>query len=138
MQPSQGLEPLLQPLRRLRADWPQRGWSWDSRFACVSSSFSVDLEQKNRTLALTAMPAEYTSRSIGSAPPTLREICDRAGGLRSGQFVFIGTAVGRVFPYGLWWPWGDGMTVSLRVGFGGVDESHEVMNRLREVFGVSL
>jgi hypothetical protein len=106
--------------------------------ACVSSSFSVDLEQKNRALALSSIPTEYTSRSIATAPPVLREICERAGGLRSGQYVFMGTALGRVFAYGLWWPWGDGMTISLRVGIGGVDESHDLMNKLREVFGVSL
>jgi hypothetical protein len=106
--------------------------------ACVSSSFSVDLEQKNRALALNSMQTEYTSRSIAAAPQTLRDICERAGGLRSGQYVFMGPMVGRVFSYGLWWPWGDGMTISLRVGVGGVDESHDLMNKLRDVFGVSL
>jgi hypothetical protein len=136
--PSYNIEPLFEPLRRLRNSWPQRGWSWDSRVACVSSSFSVDLEQKNRALALSSMQTEYTSRSIATAPPALREICDRAGGLRSGQYVFMGPLVGRVFAYGLWWPWGDGMTISLRVGVGGIDESHDLMNNLREVFGVSL
>jgi hypothetical protein len=136
--PSYSIEPLFEPLRRLRNAWPQRGWSWDSRVACVSSSFSADLEQKNRVLALSSMPTEYTSRSIATAPPPVREICDRAGGLRSGQYVFLGTAVGRVFAYGLWWPWGDGMTISLRVGVGGVDESHDLMNNLRDVFGVQL
>jgi hypothetical protein len=136
--PSQSIEPLFAPLRHLRSSWPQRGWSWDSRVACVSSSFSVDLEQKNRTLALAAMPTEYTSRSIAGAPSTLRDICERAGGLRAGQYVFIGATVGRVFSYGLWWPWGDGMTISLRVGVGGIDESHDLMNKLREAFGVSL
>jgi hypothetical protein len=135
---SQTTAPLFEPLRRLRNEWPQRGWSWDSRVACVSSSFSTDLDQKNRGLALAALPSEFTSRSIVSAPPALREICDRAGGLRSGQLVYAGAPVGRVFAYGLWWPWGDGMTISLRVGLGGVDESHDLMNQLREVFGVSL
>jgi hypothetical protein len=136
--PGYNIEPLFEPLRRLRNDWPQRGWSWDSRVACVSSSFSVDLEQKNRALALASMATEYTSRTIVSAPPALRDICDRAGGIRSGQSAFVGAAVGRVFPYGLWWPWGDGMTISLRVGLGGIDESHDLMNKLREVFGVQL
>jgi len=30
------------------------------------------------------------------------------------------------------------MTISLRVGVGGVDESHDLMNTLRETFGVTL
>jgi hypothetical protein len=30
------------------------------------------------------------------------------------------------------------MTISLRIGLGGIDESHELMNKLREAFGVSL
>jgi len=136
--PSFNDQPLFDPLRRLRGEWPQRGWSWDSRVACISSSFTSDLETSNRALALQAMPTEYTSRSVATATPGLREICDKAGGLRSGQLFLVGAPVGRVFAYGLWWPWGDGMTISLRIGLGGIDESHELMNKLREAFGVSL
>jgi hypothetical protein len=131
-------QPVFDPLRRLRAEWPQRGWSWDSRFICVSSSFSTEIEAKNRTLALQALPGEFSSRTIATAPASAREVSERAGGLRSGQLLFTGNPVGRVFPYGLWWPWGDGMTVSLRVGLAGVDESHDLMNKLRDVFGVTM
>jgi hypothetical protein len=131
-------QPVFDPLRRLRIEWPQRGWSWDSRFICVSSSFSSEIEAKNRLLALQALPSEFNSRSIVTAPSTAREVSERAGGLRSGQLLFTGTPAGRVFPYGLWWPWGDGMTISLRVGLAGVDESHDLMNKLREVFGVTM
>src|ERR1700733_9465785 len=131
-------QPLFDPLRRLRVEWPQRGWSWDSRFICVSSSFATEIEDKNRVLALQALPSEFNSRSIVTAPPATRELSERAGGLRSGQLLFAGAPVGRVFAYGLWWPWGDGMTISLRVGIAGVDESHDLMNKLRDVFGVTM
>jgi hypothetical protein len=131
-------QPIFDAYRKLRAAWPQRGWSWDSRFACISSSFSVDLESKARGAAALAIPVEWAPRTLASAPAYLRDVAERCGGLRSGQLLLSGTSSGRLFPFGLWWPWGDGMSISLRVGLGGADESSEVFTRFRDLFGVSL
>ena len=45
--------------------------------------------------------------------------------------------VAGVLAYGLWWPWGDGVTISLRIGLdiGVMDEPYP---RFREVFGVQI
>jgi len=129
---------MFDAFRRLRAEWPRRGWSWDSRLSCIASSFGADLEPTARTIALTAFPAEWTARTLPTAPPNVQDLAERCGGLRTGQSLFSGLGVGRVFAYGLWWPWGDGVSISLRVGLSGIDDNHDMMNRFRDVFGITM
>ena len=128
---------LLAPMKELRAGWPSRGWSWDSRLSCVSSSFIAELEP-NALAAAKALSTEWTSSSIQKAPAHLRELAERTGGLRSGQRLMTGPPVGVSFVYGLWWPWGDGMTTSMRIGLGGPDATAEALQRLRDAFSVQL
>jgi len=130
---------LFAGLRELRASWPARGWSWDTRLTCVTSSFSVQLEGDARMSAAKAFANEWTMATIGKAPTALRELAERTGGLRSGQMVLCSAMAGSAFAYGLWWPWGDGMTTSVRIGLGGPSASSaDVLQRLRDVFGVEV
>jgi hypothetical protein len=127
---------LLAALKQLRAVWPSRGWSWDRRVSCVSSSFVVEIEPKARAAAATMFPVEWLPNSIGRAPPSLRDIAERTGGLRAGQMILSGNAPGPGFAYVLWWPWGDGMTTSARIGLGGTYGTEAGLEKLRDVFGV--
>ena len=129
---------ILSSLKECRTAWPNRGWSWDARQSCVASSFNAELEGKARAAAGIALPREWTSTTIDRAPPVLRELAERAGGLREGQLLLTGSTVGSAFAYGLWWPWGAGMTISARVGLGGLAVRPEVLQRLRDTFGVQL
>ena len=40
---------LFGSMKELRAAWPARGWSWDTRLSCVTSSFNSELDVKART-----------------------------------------------------------------------------------------
>ena len=128
---------LLTPMRELRATWPSRGWSWDSRMTCVSSSFHAELDADARAAAHT-LSSEWTSTTIQRAPSHLRDLAERTGGLRAGQKLVTTPTVGASYLYGLWWPWGDGMTTSMRIGLGGPDATSDAYQRLRDVFGVQL
>ena len=130
------LNQLLDALKRFRAGWPQRGWSWDSRLSCVSSSFNTDIEPQAKQATAIVLGTEWTMANIAQAPPALQTIAQRTGGLRQGQRVLSTAAFGRVFAYGLWWPWGDGMTTSMRIGLGGADTIRDATTRLCETFGV--
>ncbi|MGH7295128.1 MAG: hypothetical protein ACRELB_09355 [Polyangiaceae bacterium] len=125
-------------MKEVRAAWPARGWSWDNRLTCVSSSFATELEGNARTAAGLALGSEWTSSTIHRASPQVRALAERTGGLRSGQMILVSAGVGAAFAYGLWWPWGDGMTTSLRIGLEGVDSSQDAFQRLRDSFGVEL
>jgi hypothetical protein len=127
---------LFGAMKDLRVAWPSRGWSWDGRLSCVTSSFSVDFEAKARAAAAAALPTEWTPATIQRAPLPLRDLAERTGGLRAGQTLYASAAIGASLAYGLWWPWGDGVTTSMRIGLSGVDPAQEPFRRLRDVFGV--
>ncbi|MDB4996130.1 MAG: hypothetical protein JWM74_3562 [Myxococcaceae bacterium] len=131
-------DPLFEGLKRLRANWPTKGWSWDTRLACVTSSFSTEFQDKARAAAGEALTIEWTPSTLAKAPTPLREIVDRSGGLRAGQLLLAGGVPGGKTAFGLWWPWGDGFTISCRVGLVGVDPEREPYPRFREVMGVTL
>jgi hypothetical protein len=122
-------------MAQLRASWPSRGWSWDARLSCVTSTFSVELASKARTATEIALPSEWTSTTIRRAAPVLRDLAERTGGLRAGQMLLASTMVGAALAYGLWWPWGDGMTTSMRIGLAGTEATQDAFLRLRDVFG---
>jgi len=127
---------LFGAMKELRVAWPSRGWSWDTRFSCVTSSFNAELDARARTAVAAALATEWTAATIQRASPALRDLAERTGGLRAGQFLFSSGPVGANFAYGLWWPWGDAMTTSLRIGLGGSGVREDAFQRLRDVFGV--
>ena len=129
---------LIDAMKQLRLDWPRRGWSWDSRVSCVSSSFDASLENEARAVAMKVLAHEWTPQTLPQAPSHVRDVATRAGGLRAGQLVMASPPVGRAFAYGLWWPWGDGLTISLRVGLGDAHTREDVLVRLRDAFGVEV
>ncbi len=131
-------QPLMDRMKKLKESWPSRGWSWDGRMNTVSSSFSTEFEAKARVSASYALPIQWTSTTIGQAHHRLRELCERTGGLRAGQILLAGEPVAGVVTFGLWWPWGDGETISLRVGLSDVDPMREPYPRIRDLFGVQL
>lgn len=130
-------QPVFDALGRMKAAWPTRGWSWDGRLLCCTSSFTTEQEPQARKATALALPIEYTSTTVGRAPQQLRDTVDRAGGVRAGQLVLSTSPVAGLMVYGLWWPWGDAETVSLRVGLVDIDPNKEPSHRFRDVFGVT-
>ena len=131
-------EQLFTSLRKLRTAWPARGWSWDSRLGCISSSFGSEFEDQARSAASEAFPNAWTPSTVSKASTTLRDVVEKSGGLRSGQLLLSGRPVGRVTPYGLWWPWQTGLMISLRVGLTLVDWNEEPFPELRDLFAVTM
>ena len=124
-------------LARMKSAWPTRGWSWDSRLLCITSSFTTEQEPQARTATQLALQNEWTAATIARAPQALRDVVERAGGIRQGQLALSTGPINGLLVYGLWWPWGDGETVSLRVGLADVDPNREPYVRFRDVFGVT-
>jgi hypothetical protein len=112
-------------LSLLKAEWPSGAWTWDGRMSMVTATVSGEQVAAGRSLAARALPLCFDDKTLAGAAPQLVSIVERYGGLRGGQLVFSN---GEVF--GLWWPWGGGGTVSLRVGLLG-DAS-----KLRALFGL--
>ncbi len=124
---------LLETLGQLRKNWIKGGWSWDNRFNCLASSFSVELDGEARAVVLRYLTHEYSSKTIVSAPPQVREVADSTGGVRVDQRLYSSDLGGRLFAFGLWWPWGDETTISMRIGLGGYVAEADIV-RLRDAF----
>jgi hypothetical protein len=129
---------LAEGLGKLKSTWPMRGWSWDNRLTCVTSSFSTQVEDAARLSAAQGLPVEWTPASLAKAPVRLRELATQYGDVRSGQLLLTAGNIEGLFAFGLWWPWGNGNTISLRVGLGFVDAAHEPSQQLRDLFNVAL
>lgn len=130
-------QPLFESLGRMKAAWPTRGWSWDPRLLCVTSSFTTEQEPAARKATQNALQNEWTSSTITRGPQQLRDVVERSGGIRQGQIVLSTGPINGLLVYGLWWPWGDAETISLRVGLADVDPNREPYIRFRDVFSVS-
>jgi hypothetical protein len=118
-------------LAKLKDSWPGGEWSWDSRFSAVASSFERETEPAVRESMKHALTRGWSAKTIEEAPAVLRAITDRTGGLRSKQRLLAGDGDAL---FALWWPWGSGTTITLRLGF--ADGNAESIKRLRTMFGV--
>lgn len=127
------VEPVFRALQSVRNAWPGGGWSWDSRLSCVASSFNAELAREAKQAAQLSFSHEYTHKTLGSAPNLVREVAENAGGVRQDQLLMVTGLAGGVFAYGLWWPWGDDVTISFRVGLAGARAPRHEM-RFREMF----
>ena len=110
---------LFAELARFRGVWPKKGWSWDYRLNCVASSFHADLTQECEGALIVSFKDMFDQRTIERASDNIAELADAAGGIRSDQRIYVMRSTGRLMPYAMWWPWGDEITISLRVGLSG-------------------
>lgn len=127
-------QPISDGFRRLRASWPHRGWSYDDRFECVASSFSADFAPEARGLLAPLFPHAITAKALPTASASIREIAERTGGLRAAQMLYAAEPVSHLTPYGLWWPWEEAQTISLRIGLEGASSAH--LEELCACFGI--
>lgn len=133
------LQPTFEALGRMKSKWPGRGWSWDPRLNCVASSINVELSSEALAAASSAFPREWTITNLATAPSIVRAAAEGTGGIRPDQILMTMEPLGSNLVYGLWWPWGDDVTVSFRVGMNGpVLTREEVQTRFRELFGAAL
>lgn len=128
---------LFANLANFRTTWPKRGWSWDNRLSCIASAFGVELADEARAALEVAFPHQWSHRTLAQAPALLQQIAERAGGVRSDQLLVSTPPSGGVVAYGLWWPWGDDTTISLRIGVAG-GSALVLEEQLRETFGARL
>jgi hypothetical protein len=127
-------QPLLASLSRLKETWPTQTWEWDARMSTVGSAFAIELEPEVRTSARFAFPRGWTAKSIPSAPDEYRALAETAG-LRSTQRILGGDELTAPTLYGLWWPWGNGERITLRIGLLNLAATADPIPRIRKLFG---
>jgi len=129
--------PILEALGALRTAWPSPEWTWDARLDCATSSFETALVPRVRAALTPVLAHEWSAESLATAPSEVEALARQAGGLRAGQLLFSGEAAGGLSPFALWWPWGDGAKVSVRLGIAAADRPPDLTRQLRAVFGLA-
>ena len=127
---------LFEAIERLKAKWPAPAWTYDRRLKCVASSIPISLETDARAAMAEVLPKSWGADTLASAPEAVRKLAEGCGGVRAAQLLFWGGGDSGPGAFGLWWPWGDGTTVSLRIGLHDVDLPKERYPRLRDIFGI--
>jgi len=128
---------ILYRLTLLKEAWPPQPWSWDARFVAVVSSFHRDQESAVTEAVTHAFPRSWTTKSLETAPMALRMLAASTGGLRPGQRLLAGDEKTAAALFGLWWPWGGGETISLRIGVADLEAHRDPIPRIRELFGAT-
>lgn len=91
-------------------------WKWDDWIGTFLAEFSTDREKKIRTILGKHLPISWDSSTIKKAPQIVQALDEHLGGLRPTQFLFSSNPSNKVFVFCAWWPWGNGLNISLRIG----------------------
>jgi hypothetical protein len=129
-------EAVFQGVLRLRERWLTPEWTYDRRLRCVASSIPLAQESAVRAAIDEMFPTSWTASTLPDAPEDVRALAATCGGLRAAQQLLWNGGTDGPGAFGLWWPWGDGTTVTLRIGLHHLDLPKVRYPRLRDLFGI--
>lgn len=116
-------------------------WKWDGRFGTVLAEFPLESKASVLEILDRYMVDRWDSVSIEDAPEAAKKVKAHLGGLMAGQLLLLSDSKGDSLVYCAWWPWGNGLTISIRIGiFGGAsdqDAKQAQADVLRSAFAVA-
>ncbi len=132
------LEPICRDLRR-RTQGVML-WEKDDRFRAVLSPFDLHNERMMREILNKHFPLHYTMANVASAPERVGYIFRELGSLVDGHELYVRNPEKEIILYAAWWPWEDGQTVTLRIGFVAPDmlpsQENKLFRKVRQWFGL--
>jgi hypothetical protein len=90
-------------------------WKWDDRFETALTECNVSNKDSIRIILERFLTSIWEGSNIDNAPDIVQTIVNKFGGLMPGQLLFTADTKQDDFLYGVWWPWGDGNKISIRV-----------------------
>ncbi len=91
-------------------------WQWDGRFETMLAQFVIEEKAEIEKVLNQFMDTSWNSGNVSEAPESVQHLISSLGGLMPGQFLLTTDPQKGALLYCAWWPWGDGRTVSIRVG----------------------
>lgn len=89
-------------------------WEWDSRFGGILAAFEIKDKDRVSGIVSARFAQVWDKASIKGAPKGIKGAMRKFGGLQPGQLLFTSDLTQDVILFGLWWPWGNGSTISVR------------------------
>ena len=100
-------------------------WKWDGRFGAVLAEFSADRADELLETLQQHFSSSWDSTSVRDAPEIVQAASKKLGGLMPGQRLLISDLDNRACVFCAWWPWGNGLRISIRVAPFGEDVQAE-------------
>lgn len=91
-------------------------WEWDENLRAMLAVVHVSDAREVADNLDRFFHSRWTHLDVYKAPPSIRRISRLLDGIRKSQFLFVTRPEEPFMAYGAWWPWGDGVTISIRVG----------------------
>ena len=90
-------------------------WKWDARFETALAEF--DVQDKDKILAILErfLISRWDPSNIQDAPESVRKTVERLGGMMAGQFLLLSSLDSGTALFCAWWPWGNGLKISIRL-----------------------
>lgn len=114
---SSDIQQLLDLCSAVKDKIPQSShWDYDDRFMSALIVFPAAEKDSFMSALKKTFRDEWDHKSIKKAPKPVKKIVKSMAGISSGQMLFTGDEKDTAVFYAMWWPWGDGTKISLRIG----------------------
>ena len=115
-------------------------WKWDGRFGTVLAEFPPEKKASVLGILDQSLVSRWDSATIGEAPESAKKVKEHLGGLMAGQLLLLSDPNAEPLVFCAWWPWGNGQTISIRIGLfsetTGAEEKGTLTQALKGWFGV--
>lgn len=94
-------------------------WKWDDRFNTALAEFDVNDQKDILKIIETHMGDIWDGGNFQKAPEIIQLVIKFFGGLHPGQELYTTNPERDDLLLCAWWPWGNGQTISIRLGIFG-------------------
>lgn len=91
-------------------------WKWDNRFETALAHFSIRERDDVKKILESHLGMAWDNSNIDTSPVMVNTILDTLGGLMPGQLFYAAGLQQDDIIFCAWWPWGNGQTISIRIG----------------------
>ena len=91
-------------------------WEWDKRFNTTLAQVPIEKGRAIEEILENHLGKAWNSTTIDTAPKSVLSALDRLGGIMSNQLFYAADLPQGGIIFCAWWPWGNGQTISIRIG----------------------
>jgi len=90
-------------------------WQWEDRFQTVLAVFNSSNKEYIHKILNQHLTHSWDSSTITNSDEVTRDLIKKFNNLKDGQLLFTSDTKTDGFVFALWWPWGSGENISIRI-----------------------